>query len=83
MYADLPTIIFAIAAIISAIIALLIPETKDAELFEHVAEVEKVGARIRAESQHADSIGKTLRAFTGNLKPPGSPKTSNINEGQA
>lgn len=55
IYTDLPTIIFAISALASALIAILLPETKDKILFQHVNEVEEeVESKVRGGSLKAN-----------------------------
>ena len=44
MYKDLPTVVFAIAALLAGLVALLLPETKDVELVEHIGKIEEIAA---------------------------------------
>ena len=79
----MPTVIFAIASLFAGAVALLLPETKDLEMLEHVDEVEEVAARIRSASQHADAIkaalkNSELRKGSIKLNELGS-KESNVN----
>ncbi len=62
IHPELPTIVFAIAALLAGLVAFLLPETKDKELLEHVDEVEQLAAapalRARTGSQQADGAMK-------------------------